>query len=210
VSQPPPPPWVPIPPPGSSPPPGYGAFPGYGAPSPGPLPASSWPQAQPPRRRSRTGLVVAVLAMVLVLCCGGAGVGIWYRNSYAPRQQANAMRALFAKIGAPAAFGPKGRPSEVDSGAGIVAIDGTYVMHCPAGACPTSAAAAVVTWTTQAGSTEVTNDYLNKNCPTGACVTRFDRDGFHVQLTMQRGTDYDITPISQANILYEVSVRVGR
>jgi hypothetical protein len=182
----------------------YSAPPGYAAPLPGyPAPA----RYTPPRRKSSTGLVLGIVALVLILVCGGGGGAIWYFNSYRPAQRLAAAKDEVRDIGAPTGFG-QSEPLYISAfGNKVSAVQATYQMHCPKGVCPTSAAAAVVTWATRAGSTEITDKYLNTLC-TSSCHVRLERDGFGVLLYMSRSQDFEAPITTPASLVYEVSARV--
>jgi len=206
------------PPPGPAPtaypPPGVARPAGYPSPAqppgypPAGYPLPAYPGYFPaPRRKRRTGLIIA---LVLGLVAGAGGVIIWYHNSYAPAQQAKAMRALLQRIGAPAGFGPAGAPHESWVSTGLFSIEQDYVMQCPVGKCPTNPGASLVTWSTAAGSTEITISYLNQMCRMTYCTSAFDRDGLRVLLTLGSYYDPTITPQDPANTSYRVHIEVQR
>jgi hypothetical protein len=162
----------------------------------------------PPRRKSRIGLVVTLVVLVVIACCGGGGGAVWYFNSYAPAKRTSDAKDLIREIGAPTGFGPEGDISEFSVGKRLISLEASYVMQCPKGVCPTNAAAAIVTWATKAGSTEVTNTYLENNCVSSMCYVEVDRDGFKVILYISRGRDYDVAATTPESIVFKVSTKV--
>lgn len=152
--------------------------------------------------------MVTIVVLALVVLCGGGGGAVWYFNSYLPAKRISDAKDLLREIGAPTGFGPVGPPRELGVGKKVLGVESSYEMRCPKNVCPTNAAAAIVTWATRAGSTEVTNKYLNDNC-LSQCYVKIDRDGFDVTLYIYRTPDYDAGRTTPQSIRYEATTKIG-
>jgi hypothetical protein len=133
---------------------------------------------------------------------------VWYFNWYAPAKRISDAKDLVRDIGAPTGFGAEGEPRESSVGKTVIDVEASYEMRCPKNVCPTSAAAAIVTWATKAGATQVTNKYLNDQCVQTQCYVKIKRDGFDVILYFLREPDYDAGVTTPQSIRYEVTTRV--
>lgn len=165
-------------------PPPTGAFP-----APAPLPGEA-PFGQPPKKKSKAGVIVLAVVLPLVLLlliCGGVG-GFYGYGVYQEEQRSKAMNTLVRTIGTPVGY------STMRRDASDQVLTATFTMYCTAKTCATDNPVKhaytwlVATGFTTAGSEEDVMLCFRKSCTLHATRTT---DAGKVELSAQLRSEMD-------------------